>query len=125
MASIRSSYPMMFDNTVIPFPSDYYENHDVVDSVKQTEAGTDIVTVARTDKLKATMTIVCTQSVLQTIASFSTEDSFTFKRYDPKTDDYAESTVRMRNFQYGPRKGSEDLTEVSGVWDVSFDLEEF
>jgi len=125
MSSIRSSYPMMFNTTVIPFPTSYTEEHETVDNVKQTEAGTDIVTVARYGKLKASMTIVCMQSVLQTLAGFSNIASFTFKRYNPVTDAYGEKTVRMRNFQYSPRKGSEDLTEVKGVWEVSFVLEEF
>lgn len=125
MSSIRSTYPIYFNSTVIPFPLDYSEEHGVVDKVKQTEAGTDIVTVARYGKLKASMTIVCLQETLQTIAGFSSIDSFTFKRYDPVTNDYGEKIVRMRNFNYTPRKGSEDLTETNGVWEVSFDLEEF
>lgn len=125
MSSIRSTYPMYFNTTAIPFPMDYFEDHEVVDKVKQTEAGTDIVTVVRYRKLKASMTFVCLQSTLQTLAGFNNADSFTFKRYDPVADAYGEKTVRMRNFHYAPRKGSEDLTEVKGVWEVSFDLEEF
>ncbi len=122
--SIRTNYPMTFDNTEIPFPLMYSEELVTVDSVKQTEAGTDIVTVARYGKLKASMTIVCLQSTLQALAGFADEDSFVFKRYDPKTNAYEQKTVRMRNFNYIMRKGSEDLT-VNGVWEVSFDLEEF
>lgn len=125
MSSIRNDFPMMFNTTVIPFPLDYSEECQTVDSVKKTEAGTDIVTVARYGKIKASMTIVCLQDVLQALAVFSETDSFIFKRYDPKTDDYETKAVRMRNFKYKIRKGSEDLTETSGVWEVSFNLEEF
>lgn len=125
MSSIRNDYPIMFNTTVIPFPLDHSEDSQTIDSVKKTEAGTDIVTVARYGKLKASMTFVCLQDMLQTLAGFSSMDSFTFKRYDPKIDAYGEKIVRMRNFKYKPRKGSEDLTEVKGVWEVSFDLEEF
>lgn len=122
--SIRTNYPMMFDSTVIPFPLIYSEEMQTVDSVRQTEAGTDIVTVARYKKLRASMTIVCLQPTLQALSNFADEDSFVFKRYDPKTNAYEQKTVRMRNFNYILRKGSEDLT-VNGVWEVSFDIEEF
>jgi len=70
------------------------------------------------------MTIVCLQPTLQALSDFADEDSFVFKRYDPKTNAYEQKTVRMRNFNYILRKGSEDLT-VNGVWEVSFDIEEF
>ena len=125
MSSIRNDYPIMFNTTVIPFPLDHSEDSQTVDSVKKTEAGTDIVTVARYGKLKVSMSIVCLQDMLQTLAGFSVMDSFTFKRYDPKIGAYGEKTVRMRGFKYKMKKGSEDLTEVKGVWEVSFDLEEF
>ena len=122
--SIRSSYPMLFNTTAIPFPTSYSETLNTVETVKQTEAGTDIVTVARYGKLSVSMSFTCLQSTLQTLSSFSSVDSFTFKRYNPATGAYGEKTVRMRNFNYALKKGSEDLT-VDGVWDVSFELEEF
>lgn len=125
MSSIRTSYPMLFNNTIIPFPSSYSENSQTIENVKQTEAGTDIVNVLRYNKLKATMSFKCLQPTVQALASFEEEPSFTFKRYDPKTGLYGEKTVRMRNFTCSPVKGSEDLTEVNGVWEVSFNLEEF
>lgn len=125
MSSLRNDYPIMFNTTTIPFPNDYSENLQTIEKVMQSEAGTDIVTIARYSKLKATMSFVCLQSVVQTLGGFRTVDSFTFKRYNPIIDDYEEKTVRMRNFNCHPRKGSEDLSEVKGVWEVSFDLEEF
>lgn len=125
MSSIRTSYPMLFNTTQIPFPTDYSEDSQTIESSRVTEAGTDIVNVARYGKLKASMSFTCLQATVQTLASFKSVDSFTFKRYSPETDAYAESTVRMRNYKCQPKKGSEDLTEVKGVWDVSFDLEEF
>ena len=123
--SIRTNYPMMFNQTVIPFPRDYSETSQVKESVLQTEAGTDIVTISRYNKLHATMSFVCLQSTVQVLGGFRDVDSFTFKRYNPIIDDYEQKTVRMRNYNCKPRKGSEDLKEVKGVWEVSFDLEEF
>ncbi len=123
--SIRTNYPIMFNQTVIPFPTDCSETSLTIEKAIQTEGGNDIVTVSRYDKLKATMSFVCLQNVVQTLGSFKTIDRFTFKRYNPIIDDYEERTVRMRNFNCKPRKGSEDLKEVKGVWEVSFDLEEF
>lgn len=125
MASIRNTYPMMFNDTVIPFPSSYSEQSKTIENVRQTEAGTDIVNIARYGKLHVSMSFKCLQPTLQSLAVFETEDSFIFKRYNPKNDTYEERTVRMRDFDCSLVKGSEDLTEVDGVWQVSFSLEEF
>lgn len=125
MASVRANYPMMFNTTVIPFPTTYSEQSQTIENVNQTEAGTDIVNVMRHNKLSASMTFRCLQSVLQTLASFETSNSFTFKRYNPKNGTYEERTVRMRGFTHELVKGSEDLPSVDGVWEVSFTLEEF
>lgn len=125
MASIRTNYPMLFNTTAIPFPNSYSENSQTIEKTKQTEAGTDIVNLIRQNKLKASMSFKCLQTTLQTLASFETENSFVFKRYNPKNGTYEERTVRMRNFKHNLIKGSEDLSEVDGVWEVSFTLEEF
>lgn len=125
MASVRSNYPMLFNTTAIPFPTSYSEDSQTVENVRQTEAGTDIVNIARQNKLKATMSFRCLQATLQTLASFETQDSFTFKRFNPKNGTYEERIVRMRNFTHELIKGSEDLASVDGVWEVSFTLEEF
>ena len=125
MASIRNTYPMMFNDTVIPFPSSYSEQSKTIENVRQTEAGTDIVNIARYGKLHVSMSFKYLQPTLQSLAVFETEDSFVFKRYNPKNGTYEERTVRMRDFNCSLVKGSEDLTEVDGVWQVSFNLEEF
>lgn len=125
MSSIRDTYPMKFNNTVIPFPTSYSEQSRTIENVKQTEAGTDIVNISRYNKLHASMSFRCLQDTLQSLAEFETEDSFTFKRYNPKNDTYEERIVRMRDFNFNPVKGSEDLPDVRGVWEVSFSLEEF
>lgn len=125
MSSVRTTYPILFDSTTIPFPNVYSENSQTIENVRQTEAGTDIVDVARQNKLKASMSFRCLQATVQSLASFETKDSFTFKRYNPKTGTYEERTVRMRDFVHTLVKGSEDLDSVNGVYDVSFTLEEF
>jgi hypothetical protein len=125
MGSIRNDFPIMFNTTAIPYPKTISEDTGVVETVKQTEAGTDIVNVSRYNKLKASLSYTCLQPTVQLLAGFSTVDSFTFKRYNPKINAYDEKIVRMRNFKYSLVEGSQDLTEVAGVWSVSFDLEEF
>ena len=125
MASLRSTYPMYFDTVAIPFPSTYNESANTIETVNKSEAGTDIVNVTRDDKLSISMTIKCLQPTVQAIGAFQTKPSFTFKRYQPKTGAYEERTVRMRNLSITLLKGSQDLTEVDGVWQMVFRLEEF
>lgn len=119
------SNPMYFNTTEIPFPSSFTESYDTIESVNQSEAGTDLVNVTRYGKLTATMTIKCLPDVLADITAFATEDSFTFRRWNPITGAYENRTVRMRNLQVALVSGSQDLSEVDGVWSISFSLEEF
>ena len=122
---LRTSYPMYFDTTAIPFPSTYTESANTVETVNKSEAGTDIVNVTRDDKLSISMTIKCLQPMVATIGSFQTKPSFVFKRYQPKTGAYEERTVRMRYLSINLQTGSQDLSEVDGVWQLTFRLEEF
>lgn len=122
---LRGTYPLKFNNTEIPFPKSYSEDSQIIETVKQSEAGTDLVSVTRRNKLHASMTFKCLASWVATFATFEALDSFLFYRFNPRTGTYESRTVRMRNFKHSLENGSQDLTAVDGVWSVSFDLEEF
>ena len=123
--NLKTDYPIKFNTTVIPFPSGWEENPNVVENTFQTEAGTDKVEVIRYDKLSVSVSMKCLSSLVTTLGSFSRMDSFTLKRYNPTNDTYEERTVRMRGFKYKLVPKSQDLGATKGIWEVSFNLEEF
>ena len=129
---IYASYPTLFNTTQILSPSTWQETSKVVESVAQSEAGTDIVDVVRYDKL----TVQASYNIAETISNgvgngwaktfktFSKMTSFTLKRYDALVGGYEERTVRMRDYKAQLRPKSDKLSAVNGVWEISFSLEE-
>jgi hypothetical protein len=118
-------FPLMFDNDTIPQPSTWTENSEVVETVNNTEAGTQQVEVVRYDRLKVNCGFVVMDAVARLLKTYSKKDSFVVKYYDIETDAYKQRTVRMRGFSAALTKDSFNLLSVRGVWTVSFTLEEF
>ena len=123
------TYPIMFDSTELPSPSQWDETSEVIENVNVTEAGTDQVEVTRYDKLtvnvKYRIAEDSTGGIANTLKEFSKKSSFTLKRYDVLAKTYEERTVRMRDFKMSLVPKSEYLTAVNGVWDITFTLKEF
>lgn len=128
MADERHSmldFPLMFDSDVIPQPSTWTEQSNVVETVNQTEAGTQQAEVVRYDRLKVNCGFVVTDATAQLLKTYSKRNSIAVKYYDIETDAYKTRTMRIRNFSAALKKGSHTLQTVRGVWEISFSLEEF
>ena len=118
-------FPISINLTELPFPHKWQESSNVVETVNKTEAGTDQVEVVRYDKLTISCEFGCTNTLVATLKGFSKMSSLSVKCYDAETDAYKERTMRMRKFSVRCADGSHTLDGVRGVWNVSFDLEEF
>lgn len=124
MSSTLSDYPYMFDNTALDFPLTWQETVKTVETVNQTEAGTDVIILTRADKLSVSVTARVTSNKLAFYDEYSKKKSFTLYRYDAGTGLYNSRTVRMRNYTRSLKRGSETLEITHGVWDISYTLEE-
>ena len=122
---LKTDYPIMFNQTAIIWPLSWTEKSNVVETEAQTEAGTDILILARYDKLEVSAQYKCTDTWVKTFKEFSLLDSFTLKIYDPVSEAYKTRTVRMRNFNASLIPHSWDLGVTEGIWKVSFTLKEF
>lgn len=120
-----TSYPILLNNVTLPFPSGWDESYDVIETVNQTEAGTDSIEVQRYDKLSVSVSTTCLSDLAETLAGLKDVDVIVLKYYDLKTKAYKERNVRMRNFTAKLSKSSHTLSVTNGVWDISFKLEEF
>lgn len=120
-------YPIMFNNTAVPFFPDIETQPKNIENVHQSEGGRDIIQQIRADKWSVPIKMVVADDTW--VAFFYdlavNHDSVTFKQYSPLEQGYSTRNVRLEGFKYKAHKNSEDLTEVNGVWDVSFTLEEF
>ena len=120
-----SEFPIYFDDVKLFPPSKWEESSSVVESVNQTEAGTDQVIVTRYDKLSVSASFKCSSRWAAKFAEFRDKDSIQVKLYDLKTQDYKTRTMRIRNFKTGPEKNSEKTRGTNGLYTVNFDLQEF
>ena len=127
---LNTNYPIYFDTTQILSPHSWEEKSNVVETVNETEAGTDQIDVTRYDKLSVSVSYAIAESEdgggwAKILKGFSKYNSFTLKRYDILLGGYEERTVRMRNFSANLKPKSDYLPAVNGVWEISFTLEEF
>lgn len=120
-----SEYPIYFDDVKLFPPSKWEESSSVVESVNQTEAGTDQVIVTRYDKFSVSASFQCSAGWASKFAAFRDKDSIEVKLYDLKTQGYRTRRMRMRNFKPGLEEHSENTKGTNGLYTVSFDLEEF
>lgn len=120
-----SEYPIYFDDVKLFPPSKWEESSSVVESVNQTEAGTDQVIVTRYDKLSVSASFQCSAGWASKFAAFRDKDCIQVKLYDLKTQGYKTRKMRMRNFKPGLEEHSEKTKGTNGLYAVSFDLEEF
>lgn len=118
-------FQLMFDNDVMPWPSTWNENSDVIETVSQTEAGTQQTEVVRYDRLKVQVGYNVTDVIAKKLKEYSKQDSIAVKYYDIETDDYKTRNMRIRSFSASLKKDSNALLYVRGVWAISFTLEEF
>ena len=120
-----SSYPILFDRETIFTPSSWEEQSAVVESVNETEAGTDQIIVPRYDKLSVSCSFQCTSRWAGKFKAYSKRDAITVSIYDIESHGYIQRVMRIRSFKAVPAEHSERKRGTDGLWTVSFSLEEF
>lgn len=120
-----TSYPILFDNTEIIWPTKWDESFETLETVNETEAGTDVVDVRRQGKLTITATFKASSVWAKTFQGFSNSNSIEVQIYDADTEGYKTHTMRMRKFKKTLTKGSQYVRYGNGVYTVSFELIEF
>jgi hypothetical protein len=120
-------YPIIMNGTTLPFfPTTWQRAPKKIQTTNQSEGGRDIVQVARSNKMTINATFALADAAwVAFFENLKELDSFVLKAYSPRLDDYEERTVRIEDYNDAPRRKSEKLEGVTGVWDVSFTIEEF
>ena len=120
-------YPIMFDNNTLPFfPTSWKQTPTKIQTLLQSEGGDDLIQRTRIDKAHIDAQFTLADDVwVKFFAQYNKKESFSLYQYSPLEEGYEQRIVRMESFSYAYRRKSEELTAVTGVWDVSFSLEEF
>lgn len=120
------NYPPMFNTTAVPFFPELEIQPKSVQNKNLSEGGRTIIQKIRTDKWSVPVKMsVAGDEWVRFFYNLSLADSCTFKQYSPILQGYSTRTVSIEDFAFKMHKHSEDLTSVSGVWDISFTIEEF
>ena len=121
-----NQYPFKFDNTTLPFfPGDWQRANNPLRNILQSEGGQDMLQTIRQRKLSVPFSAVLADDTwIGFFEEYSERGYFSVSLYSPKIHGYETLTMRMEGYNCKPHKHSQDLTEVAGVWDVSFTLVE-
>lgn len=122
-----AQYPFKFDETVIPFfPADWQRVFNKSKVEMESEGGQRMVQYIRNRRLSIPFSCnIVDDEWVAFFESYHQRESFVLGIYSPTQHGYEYVNVEMTNYSEKVRKHSEKLTEVAGVWEISFTLEEF
>lgn len=118
-------YPIYFNDQKLPGPKKWDEDFGTIETVNQTEAGTDQVLVVRYGKLTVSAQFDCSSRWAGRFAEYRDAGPITVKSYDLKTADYKERRMRLRGFKSSPVEGSRNTPGTTGLYSIAFILEEY
>ena len=104
------------NNTALPIPAGWSEKYDTIENVNMSEAGTDLCSLVRANKLTVSITSNVTEAQKDDLLAYSANATVTV------TIGSASKTMRMRNFTANRVRYSEKNT--TELWECSYDLME-
>jgi len=118
-------YPVKFNGEAIPEPQSWSEESNVIESVNETEAGTDQILITRYDKLTISCSFQCSHRWAKKFKNYSTQDELSVSIYDVLDEAYKVRNMRIRDYKVSLVKNSWRTLGTNGLWEVSFNLIEF
>lgn len=119
------NYPVKFNTEEIPEPVKWDEDFANVENVIQTEAGTDVVIVARYGKLSVAAQFNCSSRWAAKFAVYRDAGAIEVESYDIKTGGYKQRKMRIREFKSSVVENSYRTSGTNGLYTISFILEEY
>lgn len=120
-----SDYPTLINTVALIRPTGWTEEYGTIETVNQTEAGTDVVDVTRRGKMTITASFKCSSFWAKKFIDWYSLATLTVKIYDPSSNGYIEHNMRMRDLKKKTIKHSEKISYGNGLYEVSFKLVEF
>lgn len=119
------NYPVKFNTEEIPEPVKWDEDFANVENVIQTEAGTDVVIVARYGKLSVAAQFNCSSRWAAKFAAYRDAGAIEVESYDIKTGGYKQRKMRIQDFKSSVVENSYRTSGTNGLYTISFILEEY
>ena len=120
-----SDYPIKFGQETIFTPESWEESSEVIENVNTTEAGTDQISVTRYDKLSISCSFLCSSIWAKKFKEYSKQNEIAVSTYDLIDERYNTRIMRIRNFSASLVANSWNTRNTEGLWNISFNLEEF
>lgn len=122
-----ASYPIKIENNAIPFPKSWSESPKRLANNYETEAGTRQAVILRNARTVFSGSWTVSSRWLKKFKDFRALEHFTLSVYDASTNAYADHTVSITDdsFSYDLIEGSKRVKNTEGLYNVSFDMEEF
>lgn len=120
-----NDYPNYFNDVELFRAEKWSYKRGKVKKTNQSEAGTDLVNLIRTDKATISAKFLCTDEWLRIFENFDDMDSFILRTYDAQTNGYISKRVRLDNFSADLNVYSGATTRTIGAWEVTFDIVQF
>ena len=114
-----------FDDEEIIEPQSWSEDSEVIETVNETEAGTDQVAVLRYDKLSISCSFQCSHRWAKKLKAYSKQDEISVSFYDILAEENTVRKMRIRDFKAALVENSWKTPGTNGLWIVSFNLFEF
>lgn len=120
------------NNTTLICPKSYSMQYEAVEIVNKSEAGTDIVSVTRLNKINCSVGYTCSHNLRNTLRSYALSNTVTVKiegettghlcRIRNYSEDLVEGTQVEMNGLYINTLGEYSDGSTNGVWDIKFDI---
>ena len=106
-----NDYPVKFDNETIPFPTGWDESPEVVENTY--------------DKMTISASFTTTSRWAKKFREYSKRDTIEVSYWDADVGNYNTRTMRIRGYKQTRNDNSRYTQGTEGIWNVSFNLNEF
>ena len=127
VTGLAKNYPIVLNGVEYQYFKTWSITRNDTVTTHTTESGKQEDVIARKGRRSIAVTVTCLQPLLSSLLALAELDEFEAKIYDPATNNYATIDVRIGagSMSYALKEKSAYLSEVNGIYQVSFTLEEF
>lgn len=124
---LQNDYPIILNGKSYQYFKTWKISRNDNVATHETESGKQEDVVSRKGRHSIAVTVTCLQPLLSDLIELAELDEFDARIYDPAIDDYVTMSVRVgaNSMSYNLKEQSANLSEINGVYDVGFVLEEF
>lgn len=118
-------YPIKIEGYQLPAPVQWDVSYATVETVNETEAGTDQVVLIRNNKISVMAGFQLSSYMMSMFKSWKNLRTVTLNMYDPDSNAMKDYTVRIREFNASLVPQSDKKAGTAGLWNVTFTIIQF